>query len=111
MSIHEKQSIKDSIYEAVEVSLEAQLRAIRRLRGSKEKKSIPNKSMSQVDFAYDILSKAGTPLHINEIIRNIEITHGVQVDRESLASSLTKKVIRGDRFSKAGKNTFEAKKT
>jgi hypothetical protein len=111
MSIHEQESIKDSIYEAIEVSLEAQLRAIRRLRGSVKKVSISNKGMSQVDLAYDILIKIGTPLHINEIIRYIESMHQIQVDRESLVSSLTKKVIRGDRFSRVGKNTFAAKKT
>jgi hypothetical protein len=106
-----QEQIKDTIYEALETSLEAQLRAIRRLRGSNKDVSAPKKGMSQVDMAYNILNKIGTPLHINEIIRNIEITHRVQVDRESLVSAITKKVNRGDRFSRVGKNTFEAKRT
>lgn len=105
------QSIKDSIFEAVEISLEAQLRAIRRLRNPKSEKSTTNKSMSQVDMAYDILDKIGTPLHINEIILNIEKSHKIQVDRESLVSAITKKVTRGVRFARVGKNTFVAKKT
>jgi hypothetical protein len=121
MSSHE-QSIKSTIYEALEVSLEAQLRAIRRLRGSNNDNSSlnkksnkdsskSNKGMSQVDLAYDILNKIGIPLHINEIIHNIETTHRIRVDRESLVSAISKKVVRGDRFSRVGKNTFVAKKS
>ena len=110
-SKHEHQSVTDAIYEAFEASLEAQLRAIKRLRGSEKEASFPKQGMSQVDMAYDILEKNGAPLHINEIIRNIETTHRIQVDRESLVSAITKKVKRGDRFSRVGKNTFETKKT
>lgn len=108
MSNPEQQSIKDNIYEALEISLEAQLKAIRRLRNSQKKSSVSKKGMSQIELAYDILIKIGTPLHINEIIRNIETSHKIQVDRESLVSAITKKVSRGDRFSRVGKNTFVA---
>lgn len=110
MSTDEGQSIKDTIYEVIEVSLAAQLRAIRRLRESGDAKviSIPKEGMSQVDMAYDVLVKAGTALHVNDIIRDIETTHKIHVDRESLVSALTKKVARGKQFSKAGKNTFAA---
>jgi HB1, ASXL, restriction endonuclease HTH domain len=103
-------SIRETILDVIETSLEAQLRAIRRLKTGEEKKvpRLSKKGMSQIDYAYDILSKAGTPLHVNEIINQIQKTHLVQVDRESLVSALTKKVQRGDRFSKTGKNTFKA---
>jgi hypothetical protein len=111
MSGHDLLAIKDIIYEAFESSLKAQLRAIRQLRGLKKEASVPKRGMSHVDMAYDILIKIGTPLHINEIIRNIETIHGIQVDRESLVSAITKKVTRGDRFSRVGKNIFVAKKT
>ena len=109
MSTQEGQSVKDTIYEALETSLEAQLRAIKRLRGSDKEDPTPKKGMSQIDMAYDILDRMG-PLHIKEIIRNIEASYQIKVDRESLASAITKKVIRGDRFSRVGKNTFAAKK-
>jgi hypothetical protein len=45
-------------------------------------------------------------LHVSEIITDIERIHGVKVDRESLVSALTKKVVRKDRFVRTGKNTF-----
>lgn len=57
-------------------------------------------------MAYDILKKARTPLHISDILDRIQSTFGITVDRESLVSSLTKKVARGDRFARTDKNTF-----
>jgi hypothetical protein len=39
-------------------------------------------------------------------LSRIETRFGVPVDRESLVSSLTKKVARGDRFVRTEKNTF-----
>jgi DNA-directed RNA polymerase delta subunit len=57
-------------------------------------------------MALDILKKAGAPLHVSELLARIHSTFHVTVDRESLVSSLTKKVARGDRFLRTGKNTF-----
>jgi DNA-directed RNA polymerase delta subunit len=57
-------------------------------------------------MAYDILRKARAPLHISELWARIRSTFHVTVDRESLVSSLTKKVARGDRFIRTDKNTF-----
>ena len=100
--------IKDTILSAFEASLEAQLRAIRRLRQgqTEEAQPRPNKGRSQVDMAYDILKRARTPLHVSEMIDRIQTQFGVAVDRESLVSSRTKKVARGDRFLRPEKNTF-----
>jgi len=100
--------LKDSILSIFEASLDAQLRAVRRLRrGAEAPPPKPRRArLSQVDMAFDILYKARSPLHIAEILARIQATYGVAVDRESLVSSLTKKVARGDRFLRSGKNTF-----
>ena len=100
--------LKDSILSIVEASLDAQLRAVRRLRrGPPESAAMPRRaSLSQVDMAFDILKKARSPLHVAEILARIQSTFQVTVDRESLVSSLTKKVARGDRFLRPEKNTF-----
>ena len=100
--------LKDSILSIFEVSLEAQLRAVRRLReGSPDPATPrPRASLSQVDMAFDILKKARAPLHVSEILERIHAAFHVTVDRESLVSSLTKKVARGDRFLRTAKNTF-----
>ena len=99
---------KDIILSAFEASLEAQLRAVRRLRQGKPEGAAarPKKGLSQVDMAFDILKKARTPLHISELLARLHSTFHLAVDRESLVSSLTKKVARGDRFLRTAKNTF-----
>jgi hypothetical protein len=63
--------------------LEAQLRAVRRLRQGDPATAAPRRreGLSQVDMAFDILNKARSLLH-------------------------TKKVARGDRFLRPEKNTF-----
>ena len=99
---------KDLILGAFEASLEAQLRAVRRLRQGEPSAVKPRrrKGLSQVDMAFDILKKARSPLHVSVILERIQAQFGITVDRESLVSSLTKKVARGDRFLRPEKNTF-----
>ena len=100
--------LEDSILSIFEASLDAQLRAVRRLRGgSPAPAPKPRRAgLSQVDMAYDILKKARTPLHISELLARLHAAFHVTVDRESLVSSLSKKVARGDRFLRTAKNTF-----
>jgi hypothetical protein len=100
--------LKDLILSVFEASLEAQLRAVRRLRQPQPIAGEPprRKGRSQVDMAFDILKKARSPLHVSEILMRIQSQFGVTVDRESLVSSLTKKVARQDRFLRPERNTF-----
>jgi hypothetical protein len=99
---------KDLILSVFEASLEAQLRAVRRLRQGKTAAPAPSrpKGLSQVDMAFDTLKKTRSPLHVSQILERIQSQFGVTVDRESLVSSLSKKVARGDRFLRPQKNTF-----
>jgi HB1, ASXL, restriction endonuclease HTH domain len=103
-----KDETKDLILSVFEATLEAQLRAVRRLRQGAPESPQPRrrKGLSQVDMAFDILKKARSPLHVSDILNRIQTQFGVAVDRESLVSSLTKKVARGDRFLRPEKNTF-----
>jgi len=100
--------IKDLILSVFEASLDAQLRAVRRLRHGQPApaETRRRKGLSQVNMAFDILKKARAPLHVSEILNRIQIQFGQSIDRESLVSSLTKKVARGDRFLRPEKNTF-----
>ena len=99
---------RDLILSVFEASLDAQLRAIRRLRQGDPAAPTPRprKGLSQVDMAFDILKKARAPLHVSDLLERIRSQFGVAVDRESLVSSLSKKVARGDRFLRPEKNTF-----
>ena len=100
--------LNDSILSIFEASLDAQLRAVRRLRQGDGHPAKPprNKGLSQVDMAYDVLKKSRSPLHISALLDRIHTSFGVSVDRESLVSSLTKKVARQNRFLRPAKNTF-----
>jgi hypothetical protein len=99
---------KDIILSVFEASLEAQLRAVRRLRQGQTEEAQPRskKDRSQVDMAFDVLKKARSPLHVSEIIDRIQTQFGIAIDRESLVSSLSKKIARQDRFLRTEKNTF-----
>jgi hypothetical protein len=103
--------LRDIVLSTIETSLDAQLRAVRRLRKREKPEVKPTRKsrLSQVDMAFDILKKARTPLHISELLDRIQSTFGVRVDRESLVSSLTKKVARGDRFLRTEPNTFSVR--
>ena len=103
--------LRDTVLEAVEECLDAQLRAVRRLRkgGSEPPSPRVKKRMSQTDMAYDILRKERKALHVTKLLERIQKTFGVAVDRESLVSALSKRVARGDRFVRTGKNTFAVK--
>jgi len=103
------EDVKDVILGTFEASLDAQLRAVRRLRRGGDpapRAARRPKGRSQVDMAFDILKKARGPLHVSDILTRIQGSFGVAIDRESLVSSLTKKVARGDRFVRTAKNTF-----
>jgi hypothetical protein len=106
--VHLPDDLKDSVLSIFEASLEAQLRAVRRLRAGSPDPAPPRPrtGLSQVDMAFDILKKARAPLHVSAILERIHAAFHVTVDRESLVSSLTKKVARGDRFLRTAKNTF-----
>jgi DNA-directed RNA polymerase delta subunit len=104
--------IKDIIISTIEASLDAQLRAIRRLRKGETSEAKPSRKsrLSQVDMAYDVLKKAGTPLHISDLLDRIQSSFGIRVDRDSLVSSLAKKIFHGDRFVRIERNTFALRK-
>jgi hypothetical protein len=106
--------LREVILSVFEQSLQAQLAAVRRLKLGKEPSNEPegvgrkrrSKGRSQVDLAYDILSKAHGPLHISTLLERIEAAFGLKVDSESLVSALSKKVARKDRFTRTQPNTF-----
>jgi hypothetical protein len=104
-------AIQQAVLNAFEIALEAQLRAIRRAKGGEAEESPKNKSMSQIDMVQDVLQRANGPLHITEILDRVEKLHGRRLDRESVVSSLVKKIARGDRFLRTDKNVFTLKQS
>jgi hypothetical protein len=75
--------------------------------GGRERKASQRKS--QMSMVTDILSSTGTPLHVAEIMRQAKERYGVDLDRESVVSALTKKVKKGVAFVRTGPNIFGIK--
>jgi len=100
---------KDDLIEVLENSALAQLRALRALRRSQDRKAAPHapKGKSNMALVHDILAAANGPLHINEIIARAKKDHRRQLRRESLVSALTKKVLDQNTFTRTAPNTFD----
>ena len=109
-SAQDRAAIEQAVLDAFEIALEAQLRAIRRAK-SKDSSELtpPERRPSQLDMVQDVLRRAGKPLHISEILDRVEQVHGRRLDRESVVSSLVKKIARGERFVRTDKNVFTLK--
>jgi hypothetical protein len=105
----EKDEIEAAVLHAIEVSLEAQLKAVKRLRSGPRLPKASRKGTSQIGLVHDVLQRAGKPLHVSEIIERVEKLHGVKLDRESIVSTLVKKISRGDSFVRTDKNVFALK--
>jgi hypothetical protein len=105
----DKDPVEQAVLNAFEIALEAQLRAIRRVRSKGVAEPGREKSTSQIDMVQDVLRRAGRPLHISEILERVEKLHGRRLDRESVVSSLVKKIARGERFTRTDKNVFTLK--
>jgi len=98
------ETVREAIIDVLISAAEAQLRTLRQLR--KQKQPSLEKRRSNLDLVEDILRREGVPLHVKDIIEHVERVHQVSLDRESIVSSLTKKVHRRDRFRRTAPNTF-----
>ncbi len=101
--------ISEELLTLFESLFRAQLNTVKQLRkaaGLAEPETPKEKRMSQMDIVFDILTVAGQPMHIQDILAAIEKRFGKKLDRESLVSALAKRVIRKDRFIKTAPNTF-----
>jgi len=83
----EREDVRDTILDAMVISLEAQLRALKRLRGTSEEEEPLDMGMSQVDMVYNILKRAGQPLHISQIIEDVEKIHKVRKSGRKIKSA------------------------
>jgi hypothetical protein len=102
---------RDDLLEVIEALTIAQLRAIRRLRRSPQIKrkaagSEGARRTSSMDMVYDILRREAAPVHITDILAAVKKRFGVELDRESVVSAITKRIARQDRFMRTAPNTF-----
>ena len=100
---------KSDLLDVLENTTLAQLRALRALRRSQERKRSPSEPgrKSNMNIVYDILAAAKGPLHVNEIIQRAKKDHRRPLQRESLVSALTKKVLDQNTYRRTAPNTFD----
>jgi len=99
---------REDLLEILETTTHAQLRALRLLRRPAPERSLASPPpQSSIAMAQAVLSQAGQPLHIEEIIARVHKQYARQLRRESLVSALTKKVLDQNTFSRTAPNTFD----
>ena len=96
-------SPRDDLLDILEAVSRAQLRAIRRLQLSPKGKTktglkAEGSRVSGMDMVTDILRREDKPLHITDILAAVHKRFGVELDRESVVSAMSKRVARQDRF-------------
>lgn len=106
----------DFVLDRMEELLKAQLQAVQELRSLQKGPNHPvpvlgqprrkPKKVTHVDLAYQVLVLAGKPLHLYEMVRQIQDHFGVAVKWESVVSTLTRHAAQGKRFVRTGPNTF-----
>ena len=92
----DKDDVKQTFLQVLEVQLESQLRAIRQLQGKPDSEPLlpprrGRRRQSLVDLSVQILTDEGKPLHINDLVRLLQQRFGRLADRDSLSSALAKK--------------------
>jgi hypothetical protein len=99
---------REDLIEILQATTHAQLRALRLLRRpAPERSQASPPPQSSIALVQAILSQAGQPLHIQEIIARARKQYGRQLHRESLVSALTKKVLDQNTFRRTAPNTFD----
>jgi urease gamma subunit len=105
-----KELTKDDLINIMESTLKAQLRELRHLRGCGQRGAHGvregSAKKSNMSLIKDILTEAKEPLHINDIIDRARKKHSVKLNRESVVSAMTKKILDGRDFRRAGRNVF-----
>lgn len=69
----------------------------------------PRERTSNIDIVENILSGAGRPLHVSEIIRKAQEDHQVRLNRDSIVSAILKKINAAQTFIRTAPNTFALK--
>jgi len=85
--------------------LDAQIKTIRELQ--QQFSPVKVKRKTQVEMVFDILNDADSSLHIKEIISLVKKKYDVELDRETIVSSIAKKITRGILFKRVAPNTYD----
>ena len=85
--------------------LEAQLKAINELLQPFSPVKVKRKT--QTEMVFDILNDVDSSLHIKEIISLVKQKYDVELDRETIVSSIAQKIAKGILFKRVAPNTYD----
>lgn len=85
--------------------LEAQLKTINELLQQFSPGTAKRKT--QIETVFDILNDVDGSLHIKEIISLAKEKYNVDLDRETIVSSIAKKIAKGILFKRVAPNTYD----
>ena len=105
------EEFKDILLQVLELQLEYQLRAIRQLRGKAETEAVlllrrGRRRQSLVDLSVQILTVERKPLHVDDLVQELQKRFGRLTDRDALSSALAKKARAGILFRQTSPATF-----
>lgn len=108
--------VGDELLSVLEAAFRAGLLEIKRIRAAKEPESPARRPKparkdaptSRTGNAIDILTQAAEPLHIHEILDQLE-QRGLPATRDSLVSALTKVIAPAGPVVRVAPNTFTVK--
>jgi predicted transcriptional regulator len=98
MELQEYLTIKQKV-------LGAQLKAINELL--QQFSPVKVKRKTQTKMVFDILNDVDGSLHIKEIISLVKQKYDVELDRETIVSSIAKKIAKGIVFKRVAPNTYD----
>jgi len=106
-----KEDVKEVLLQVLELQLDYQLRAVRQLQGKPEADPIlvrrqGRRRQSLVDLSIQILTEKRRPLHVNELVQQLQKRFGRLCDRDTLSSSLAKKARQGILLRQSAPATF-----
>jgi len=85
---------------------EFKLQLVRKLTGESLDKELTPKRTSKISMIEAVLKIAGKPLHVKDIIEAVQKKFGVELERDSISSALTKKSQKKVCFERTGPNIF-----
>ena len=109
MSSSPKKPKRPDVLEVIDSALTAALREVRRARARGPIPQAPadktRRRTSNVNRCFDILANAGRPFHITALLESLA-EQGVIPSRDTLTSSLTKRLAPKGPFVRTAPNTF-----
>lgn len=108
----DQEDVRTIVLQALNASLDLQLRAVRQLLGEEEisltrQRGRGRRRQSLVDLSVRLLTESRRPMHVNEIVEALRTKHGRVTDRDSISSALGKKARQGVLVRQCAPATFQ----